>query len=566
MGSPFDVLAALTDDQLNAVAAPTVDAAPSNAAISDARWQDSTQLDPETARMNREAYLDSIRQRIEAAQPPSAENDWGARRVPTYKPQGSNFDYYIPGSDLSGFDLQRGMRGSLDMPSPATSNSSRGPGFLKRFFSGFLYYGGQAGLKAAGLPTDAEMEVMRAQTRSANAAAAVNESAARPVVLVDPATGKPLVDAATGRPRIGTRAEQHSANETFRLWGHEVEISPQMAQQLGHPLLSGMRVSEKVLVDLVRAQDKVGSLDNMIAAVTQAELDAGRDPSANKQIEQLIAIKNAAAKEKPDTATQYKQQYNAIVAKMAQAGELPNNALTDVRVMGAAIDKATSLTAAEKAQAKGYLATNATPAATGTNTIVRVEAGNNNRATSRADKSYDLTSKQLDKLSDPIDQQMARVGRLATTLRQNNPQADALVAPELLTSMAGGQGSGLRMNEAEISRIVGGRTAWENLKSAALRWQTDPSKPFLLTPAQRQQTAALIDEMSKRLAEKQSILDDARSRLLDSNDPSEHRRIYADTRRALSGIDAGAAGVQPSSKGGTQAGSDPFAQFGGRRR
>jgi hypothetical protein len=59
-----------------------------------------------------------------------------------------------------------------------------------------------------------------------------------------------------------------------------------------------------------------------------------------------------------------------------------------------------------------------------------------------------------------------RFGRLRDTLNQKSPQADALVAPELLTVIAGGQGSGLRMNEAEIARSVGGRSHLEDLKAA----------------------------------------------------------------------------------------------------
>ncbi len=84
----------------------------------------------------------------------------------------------------------------------------------------------------------------------------------------------------------------------------------------------------------------------------------------------------------------------------------------------------------------------------------------------RLDRSYQFNSTQLDKLAKPIEDQASRLERLQTTINQQTPQADALLAPELLTVMAGGQGSGLRMNEAEIPRVVGGRSNFESLKAA----------------------------------------------------------------------------------------------------
>jgi hypothetical protein len=114
-----------------------------------------------------------------------------------------------------------------------------------------------------------------------------------------------------------------------------------------------------------------------------------------------------------------------------------------------------------------------------------------NRNDNRMDKSYQYNAGALSKLGDPIEQLAGRMGRLKDTIFQGTPQADALVAPELLTVMAGGQGSGLRMNEAEISRVIGGRTNLESIKAALNKWQTDPSKGLSITPAQRQQIRAL---------------------------------------------------------------------------
>jgi hypothetical protein len=168
----------------------------------------------------------------------------------------------------------------------------------------------------------------------------------------------------------------------------------------------------------------------------------------------------------------------------------------------------------------------------------RAQLAQQNRGSQRDDRSYQFTSKQLDDVSKPVSEAVARLGRLQDTLAQNTPQADALVAPELLTVMAGGQGSGLRMNEAEISRIVGGRSNWETLKAAINKWSLDPSKANSITPAQRQQIRSLVGVVANKLQAKRQILDDARQNLINSTSPDDHRRIMFDTRQKLTAIDS----------------------------
>lgn len=162
---------------------------------------------------------------------------------------------------------------------------------------------------------------------------------------------------------------------------------------------------------------------------------------------------------------------------------------------------------------------------------------------SRSDKSYQYNQGRLDKLRTPIDQIVMRFGRLQDTLNQHNPQADALVGPELLTVMAGGQGSGLRMNEAEIARIVGGRSAWESLKANIQHWATNPDDARSITPDQDRMIRALINTVGTKLNAKQAIIDHAQEQLLNTDDPREHRQITADAQHHLDAIDMGASGM-----------------------
>lgn len=170
------------------------------------------------------------------------------------------------------------------------------------------------------------------------------------------------------------------------------------------------------------------------------------------------------------------------------------------------------------------------------------------RADLRSDRSYQYNSTQLEKVATPVDQAISRMSRLQDALAQNSPQADALIGPELLSVMAGGSGSGLRMNEAEISRVVGGRSKWETLKSSINQWQLDPSKATTITDEQRKEIRTLVSEVNSKLTAKQGILDDARQGLIGSDDPMQHRKIVADARTKMTQIDQGAnaPGAQPS--------------------
>jgi hypothetical protein len=161
------------------------------------------------------------------------------------------------------------------------------------------------------------------------------------------------------------------------------------------------------------------------------------------------------------------------------------------------------------------------------------------KQSARADKSFEYNNTALDKVAQPLDALNLRMGRLNDTINQNTPQADALVAPELLSVMSGGQGSGLRMNEAEIARIVGGRSNWEALQAAVNKWKTDPKAALSITTAQRAQIRALAKTVQDKLIAKEKIIDDARNALIDTDDPKEHRRIVADTKKKLDAIDAG---------------------------
>ena len=166
------------------------------------------------------------------------------------------------------------------------------------------------------------------------------------------------------------------------------------------------------------------------------------------------------------------------------------------------------------------------------NAVAGRTSGESTREQARNDRGYQFESRRMDELAKPIEQRTTRLQIIRDSLDQNSPQADSLIAPELLTAMAGGAGSGLRMNEAEISRIIGGRNAWENLKSRVLRWQADPRQPFSIQPEQRKQIYDLIGTAEERNRQQTGLINNARQQLLEA-EPEKQRRITADLQSQL---------------------------------
>lgn len=165
----------------------------------------------------------------------------------------------------------------------------------------------------------------------------------------------------------------------------------------------------------------------------------------------------------------------------------------------------------------------------------------------RMDKSYQLALAELEKKAAPLAATADRYTRLVDTVNQKSPQADALIAPELLVLMAGGQGSGLRINEAEIKRVISGRNEWQDIQAAVNKWQTDPTKALSVTDAQRADIGKLLAVAHDRLSAKVDKVKAARYALVNSTSVDEHRKIMADLEASMT--DTGTSAPAPDLKG-----------------
>lgn len=263
--------------------------------------------------------------------------------------------------------------------------------------------------------------------------------------------------------------------------------------------------------------EKLENMQQLYAQAVQDAVGRGVKPEDDPKVQQYA---DAITSLQKTTGTKTKEQLQAEIAADYEKGDKESLAKHQAELQ--ALDP----NAAQRLQIS----------------VQNAGAGAGNRSDARSDKSFQYNNSALDKAATPVDQAVQRLGRLQDTLAQGTPQADALVAPELLSVMSGGQGSGLRMNEAEISRIVGGRSAWENLKASMQHWSTDPNAARSITPDQQQQIRTLVDAVHSKLLQKQKFIDDAREALIDTDDPKEHRRIVADTKQKLDQVDSSSGG------------------------
>jgi hypothetical protein len=170
------------------------------------------------------------------------------------------------------------------------------------------------------------------------------------------------------------------------------------------------------------------------------------------------------------------------------------------------------------------------------------------REDKREDRSYQFQSGALDRTEKPIAEALSRSSRLIETLNNGSPVALAAAIPEFLTVMAGGAGSGLRMTEAEMKRIVGGRSVWEDLTAAASRFSTNPQQSPL-TASQVVSIRKMAQAVTAKLAAKQEAINAARDVIGTSTNIVEHRNAVNNMRMKFQQIDNGGGGAaRPSLK------------------
>lgn len=134
---------------------------------------------------------------------------------------------------------------------------------------------------------------------------------------------------------------------------------------------------------------------------------------------------------------------------------------------------------------------------------VNVNAGNAalDRESSRFAKTWETASTsanaQLDKISD------------AESMISGNATSQALGIPKLLTALVSGQGSGVRITQAELNSIAKARGLAADVEGTIRKWSGQGS----LTPEQQKQAVGILEDVKQRIIQKQQIANEALDRI-----------------------------------------------------
>src|SRR5262252_348941 len=132
------------------------------------------------------------------------------------------------------------------------------------------------------------------------------------------------------------------------------------------------------------------------------------------------------------------------------------------------------------------------------------------QAANRALRAYDVNKGELDKQAEPIRAKLRDISNLRDTLNTPGTLSEALIAPQLLKIIAGGQGSGLRITGAELAAINNSAGFWENLKKWATRFDPNDQKTQLLDAAQKAAIHQLMDLVERKINAKEDIVSKTR--------------------------------------------------------
>lgn len=361
----------------------------------------------------------------------------------------------------------------------------------------------------------------------------------------------PNVAAAVPGSRLNREIQDQQAQEAIKQ-GSAEQLSAAQADKALQP--TAVKPQDLLAQNKLDAENK---LKELTAQEQTGQLTPEQQTQVQQQKEQLYAS-NPELRPKPEDQAkqpigdQGSAQHQAQLDTIAQAAGLtPEQATAYKSAYGV---KPTDSLATQQKRLDDAKATAQLDSAARDRKLAHDTADNNRadaaeaKKVERTDKdltrSYEYQQKRLDAIRKPVDDRVNRMGNLRESLAQKTPLSDALIAPELLTVMAGGQGSGLRMNEAEISRIVHGRGHWEDIQAAVNKWKLDPSKALSITPEQRKEATDLLNIVSHRLDRKQAAISKASADLIIAPDPTTHRKTVSELQGKLDRVDSGKVRVQ----------------------
>lgn len=147
-----------------------------------------------------------------------------------------------------------------------------------------------------------------------------------------------------------------------------------------------------------------------------------------------------------------------------------------------------------------------------------------NAFANQAEQSFATRVSQQDQKVQDI---LTRASRAEEMLAHKNFVSDALLAPEVLQSVAGGMGSGLRMTTAEINNVMGAQTKLQEL-AGAFKKATGLGEQTRISDEMRQNLAAAVHIVRAAQERKVQVDADIMRRLETATSKAEIRALEAE--------------------------------------
>ncbi len=160
---------------------------------------------------------------------------------------------------------------------------------------------------------------------------------------------------------------------------------------------------------------------------------------------------------------------------------------------------------------------------------VNINAQNNERDREAArfakphEAALTAANSQLEKIAD------------ARAMINGNAEAQATGIPKVLTALVSGQGSGVRITQAELNAIGKARGLAGDVEGTIRKW----SGKGQLTPEQQRQLTQMLDDVAARIQKKQAIVNDTLDKINSAPSREEIVRIDKEARKQLQELEKG---------------------------
>jgi hypothetical protein len=170
---------------------------------------------------------------------------------------------------------------------------------------------------------------------------------------------------------------------------------------------------------------------------------------------------------------------------------------------------------------------------------------NVNAETSALDRESSRFAKTHEANVKAANDQLEKIVEARALLTTGNAESQALAVPKVLTALISGQGTGVRITQAELNQIAAARGIQGDFQA----WVQRISSGKKLTPDQTSQLVGVLDAAQQRLEQKREIANKALDTINSAGSRSDIVKADQDARKALAEFEkGGSAATDPKLK------------------